>query len=308
MGMTLVLQQMIVLFLMMAAGYAANRCRVMSKESEQLFSKLIVNLTCPALIINSVTTSGRLESMGALFAIFGAAAVYYVLLPLLSKGLVRLLRVPAERAAEYESMLVYSNLGFMGIPVANAVLGPDSVLYLSIFMAVFNISVFSYGTLLIQPGEGGKVHFRKMVNPGTVSAVAAILLYLLEVQLPSLILQPVASIGSTTTPLAMLVIGSSQARQPLREVLQEKSLLPFTLLRLLVLPAAVLLVCRWFLHDPMLLGALVLVSAMPVASNVVMLCNELGRDSSYISKGVFFSTVFSVVTLPLISLLLSAAG
>ena len=106
----------------------------------------------------------------------------------------------------------------------------------------------------------------------------------------------------------MLVIGSSLARQPLREVLQEKSLLPFTLLRLLVLPAAVLLVCRWFLHDPMLLGALVLVSAMPVASNVVMLCNELGRDSSYISKGVFFSTVFSVVTLPLISLLLSAAG
>ena len=308
MGMTLVLQQMIVLFLMMAAGYAANRCRVMSKESEQLFSKLIVNLTCPALIINSVTTSGRLESMGALFAIFGAAAVYYVLLPLLSKGLVRLLRVPAERAAEYESMLVYSNLGFMGIPVANAVLGPDSVLYLSIFMAVFNISVFSYGTLLIQPGEGGKIHFRKMVNPGTVSAVAAILLYLLEVQLPSLILQPVASIGSTTTPLAMLVIGSSLARQPLREVLQEKSLLPFTLLRLLGLPAAVLLVCRWFLHDPMLLGALVLVSAMPVASNVVMLCNELGRDSSYISKGVFFSTVFSVVTLPLISLLLSAAG
>ena len=93
-----------------------------------------------------------------------------------------------------------------------------------------------------------------MVNPGTVSAVAAILLYLLEVQLPSLILQPVASIGSTTTPLAMLVIGSSLARQPLREVLQEKSLLPFTLLRLLVLPAAVLLVCRWFLHDPMLLG------------------------------------------------------
>src|SRR5699024_6473681 len=297
-----------VLFLMMAAGYAANRCRVMSKESEQLFSKLIVNLTCPALIINSVTTSGRLESMGALFAIFGAAAVYYVLLPLLSKGLVRLLRVPAERAAEYESMLVYSNLGFMGIPVANAVLGPDSVLYLSIFMAVFNISVFSYGTLLIQPGEGGKVHFRKMVNPGTVSAVAAILLYLLEVQLPSLILQPVASIGSTTTPLAMLVIGSSLARQPLREVLQEKSLLPFTLLRLLVLPAAVRLVWRWFLPGPMLLGALVLVSARPVASIVVMLCNGLGRDSSYISKGVFFSTVFSVVPLPLTSLLLSAAG
>ena len=199
-------------------------------------------------------------------------------------------------------MLIYSNIGFMGIPVANAVLGQDSILYLSIFMAVFNISVFSYGTLLLQQGGGGRADLRKMINPGTVSAVAAILLYLLQVQLPDLLLQPVASIGSTTTPLAMLVIGASLSRQPIQEVLQEKSLLPFTLLRLLVLPAVTLLACRWLIGDPMLLGVLVLVSAMPVASNIVMICSEQGRDSAYISKGVFFSTVFSVITLPLVSM------
>ena len=309
MGMTLVLQQMIVLFLMMAAGYAANRCRVMSKESEQLFSKLIVNLTCPALIINSVTTSGRLESMGALFAIFGAAAVYYVLLPLLSKGLVRLLRVPAERAAEYESMLVYSNLGFMGIPVANAVLGPDSVLYLSIFMAVFNISVFSYGTLLIQPGEGGKVHFRKMVNPGTVSAVAAILLYLLEVQLPSLILQPVASIGSTTTPAGHAgdrVLSGPPA--PAGGAAGEK---PAALYPAAAAgaagsgPAGLPVVpprppCCW--------GRWCWCRPCPSPPTSSCCATNWGGTPPTSPKACFFSTVFSVVTLPLISLLLSAAG
>lgn len=302
MGTALILQQMIVLFLMMAAGYVAGRCGVMSRESEQLFSRLIVNLTCPALIINNVTTSARLESLGALFVIFVAAIGYYVLLPLVANGAVWLLRMPAGRAAEYEGMLIYSNIGFMGIPVANAVLGQDSILYLSIFMAVFNISVFSYGTLLLQQGGGGRADLRKMINPGTVSAVAAILLYLLQVQLPDLLLQPVASIGSTTTPLAMLVIGASLSRQPIQEVLQEKSLLPFTLLRLLVLPAVTLLACRWLIGDPMLLGVLVLVSAMPVASNIVMICSEQGRDFAYISKGVFFSTVFSVITLPLVSM------
>ena len=301
---------MLVLFLMMSVGYLANKCKVMNQQSEQLFSRLLVNIACPALIINSVTTSDRLESTGALFVIFGAAALYYIVVPFIGKGFIRLLRVPRGQAAKYESMLIYSNIGFMGLPVASSVLGPDSVLYLSIFMAVFNISVFSYGTILMQKSTGtaGKVNFKKMVNPGTLSAVLAILLYLLEVRLPGLILQPVASIGNITTPLAMLVIGSSLARQPMKEVLREKSLYPFTVVRLLVLPALTLAVCRWLVADPMLMGVLVLVSAMPVASNVVMICSEMGKDVSYIAKGVFFSTVFSVITLPLVSVLIEMAG
>ena len=231
MGTALVLQQMIVLFLMMAAGFVAGRCGVMSRESEQLFSRLIVNLTCPDLIINNVTTSARLESLGALFVIFAAAAVYYVLLPLLSKGLVRLRRVPAGRAAEYEGMLIYSNIGFMGFPVTNAVLGQDSILYLSIFMAVFNTSVFSYGTLLLQQGRGGRADLRKMINPGTVSAVGANLLYLLQGQLPDLPFPPGAFIGSNTTPLALLGIGASLSRHPPHGGLRERRLRPLPLLR-----------------------------------------------------------------------------
>lgn len=307
--MDLVLKQMLVLFLMMAAGYAANRCGIMTKESEQMASRLIVNITCPALIINSVTTSTRLDNTAALLAILGAAAAYFIGMPFVCKGFTRLLRVPGERAAEYESMLLYSNLGFMGIPVANSVLGSESILYLSIFMAMFNISVFSYGTMLMRKsmGAAGGVEFKKMVNPGTVSAVLAILLYLLDVHLPDILLQPVASIGNITTPLAMLVIGSSLARQPIGKVLREKSLYPFTLLRLLVLPALTLFVSRWFVPDKMLVGILVLVSAMPVASNIVMICSDMGKDAAYISKGVFFSTVFSVVTLPLVSVLIQMA-
>lgn len=156
-------------------------------------------------------------------------------------------------------------------------------------------------------GAAGGVEFKKMVNPGTVSAVLAILFYLLDVHLPDILLQPVASIGNITTPLAMLVIGSSLARQPIGKVLREKSLYPFTLLRLLVLPALTLFVSRWFVSDKMLVGILVLVSAMPVASNIVMICSDMGKDAAYISKGVFFSTVFSVVTLPLVSVLIQMA-
>lgn len=116
-----VFQQIVVLFLLMGVGYAANCLHIMNKDSERLFSRVIVNLTCPALILHSVTICGRLESGWMLLQIFGAAVGYFLLLPIAARLLARLLHAPAAHFNEYESMLIYSNLGFVGIPVIRAV-------------------------------------------------------------------------------------------------------------------------------------------------------------------------------------------
>jgi len=300
----LVLKQMSTLSLLMLAGYFANHFGILGRDAQKWLSKLLVNITCPALILASVTTSQRLESTAALLLIFGVAIAYYVLLPVVAK--VCSLAVTKDRRCEYECMLIYSNLGFMGIPVANAVLGKESVLYISIFLAMCNISLFSYAVLLLGKNDsaGGKLQWKKMINPGTVSAVAAVLLYLCGISIPSLLLDPISSVGSTTTPLAMLVIGASLANTKLKDMLNEKSMIFFTILRLVVLPLAAWGICRLFIRDQILTGAVVLISGMPVASNIVMLCSELNRDADYIAKGVFFSTLFSVVTIPLLGILL----
>ena len=202
-------------------------------------------------------------------------------------------------------MLIYSNLGFMGIPVANAVLGKEAILYISIFMAIFNISIFSYGILLLGGTGGDKLQFRKMINPGTVSAVAAVLLYLGSVSVPTILLDPITAVGNTTTPLAMMVIGASLANGKVRDLFTEKSMILFTILRLLILPLLAWGVCQILgVQDRLLAGALILISGMPVASNTVMLCTELNRDGDYIAKGLLISTLASVVTIPLISMLL----
>lgn len=299
-----VLKQMSALSLMMLTGYFANRFGIMGRESQKWLSKLLINITCPALILSSVTTSGRLDSQKTLYMIFLAAILYYVLLPFLAKAF-SLCAAP-ERRSEYQSMLIYSNLGFMGIPVANAVLGKESILYISIFMAVCNISLFSYAVMLLdnRSSEGQKIQFSRMINPGTVSAVLAVVLYLLNISFPSLLLDPITSVGNVTTPLAMLVIGASLANSNLKEMINEKSMILFTCLRLIVLPLLLWVVCKLLITDKLLAGVLILISGMPVASNIVMLCNELNRDGDYIAKGVFFSTLFSVVTIPLIAMIL----
>ena len=292
------------LTLLMLTGYFANRFGILGKDAQKWLSKLLINITCPALILSSVTTSERLDSNQMLLMIFAAAIIYYLVLPVIARFLS--LSVTADKRSEYQCMLIYSNLGFMGIPVANAVLGKESILYISIFMAVCNISLFSYAIMLLDSGksDGKKMQLSKMINPGTVSAVAAVLLYLLHVSIPSVLLEPITSVGNTTTPLAMLVIGASLANSNPKEMFREKSMILFTCLRLIVIPLLFWGVCKLLISDRLLAGVIVLISGMPVASNIVMLCNELNRDGDYIAKGVFFSTLFSVITIPALALIL----
>ena len=298
-----VIKQMITLSLLMLTGFFANRFGILGRDAQKWMSKLIINITCPALILSSVTTSQRLENNRMVLIIFGAAIAYYLILPFLAKG--RALAAPRNRRSEYACMLIYSNLGFMGIPVANAVLGKEAILYISIFMAIFNISIFSYGIILLGGTGGGKLQFKKMINPGTVSAVAAVLLYLGSISIPTLLLEPITAMGNTTTPLAMMVIGASLANGKVRDLFTEKSMILFTVLRLLGLPLLAWVVCQILgVQDRLLAGALILISGMPVASNTVMLCTELNRDGDYIAKGLLISTLASVVTIPLISMLL----
>lgn len=298
-----VVKQMITLSLLMLTGFFANRFGILGRDAQKWMSKLIINITCPALILSSVTTSQRLENNRMVLIIFGAAIAYYLILPFLAKGCV--LAGPRNRRSEYTCMLIYSNLGFMGIPVANAVLGKEAILYISIFMAIFNISIFSYGIILLGGTGGGKLQFKKMINPGTVSAVAAVLLYLGSISIPTLLLEPITAMGNTTTPLAMMVIGASLANGKVRDLFTEKSMILFTVLRLLGLPLLAWGVCQILgVQDRLLAGALILISGMPVASNTVMLCTELNRDGDYIAKGLLISTLASVVTIPLISMLL----
>ena len=298
-----VIKQMITLSLLMLTGFFANRFGILGRDAQKWMSKLIINITCPALILSSVTTSQRLENNRMVLIIFGAAIAYYLILPFLAKGCA--LAGPRNRRSEYTCMLIYSNLGFMGIPVANAVLGKEAILYISIFMAIFNISIFSYGIILLGGTGGGKLQFKKMINPGTVSAVAAVLLYLGSISIPTLLLEPITAMGNTTTPLAMMVIGASLANGKVRDLFTEKSMILFTVLRLLGLPLLAWVVCQILgVQDWLLAGALILISGMPVASNTVMLCTELNRDGDYIAKGLLISTLASVVTIPLISMLL----
>ena len=140
---------------------------------------------------------------------------------------------------------------------------------------------------------------KRIANPAFLSGVAAVILYLLRVKLPDVLLSGCAFIGQATSPCAMLVIGSVLASVPLREIFNEPRAIPFVLLRLAGIAALVALLTKPLPVDPVLKGVLVLMAAMPAATNSTMLCTIYGSNRELSAKLIFLSTALSLVSIPL---------
>lgn len=137
-----------------------------------------------------------------------------------------------------------------------------------------------------------------------ITAVIAIILALVQVKTPTVINETIELVAGITTPAALMIIGSSLADLPLKEMFSNVRIYLFTLCRLLVLPLVTYAVFGLFVQDELLLGVAVLMAAMPVATNGTMLCLECGADERLMAQGTFITTLLSVVTIPLIATLI----
>ena len=327
--MLIVFNQMISLFLLMLTGYLANRFGVIDKTFESKVSRFIVNISLPATILNAVTGSDMPHDQEML-PIFIAAVSIFLVAHVVCHFIQKIIRWNPT----YELMLNYSNLGFMGIPIISTLYGGEYVLHVSIFMMTFNLSLFSYGVYLLSrdasenrsipaAAASGKVlsqspdsasesgqktsgfSVKKLLSPGILSAFLAIGIYLLDIRLPQHAVSLFSTVGATTTPLAMIVIGSTLAGVKFSTVFTDKELYLFSFLKLLVLPLITFFVLRFFIKDRTLLAISTILSGCPIAGNVSMLCMEYNRDVTLVSKGICISTLLSMISIPVVAALVA---
>ena len=309
--------QMFILAVIVVCGFIARKKRLMNDTFDTMLSQLVFNITLPALILNSVLSSESLPSAHDIGLTLLYATLYFILTISLSLLLGRILyrKMPKETRGAHEFMMVFGNTGFIGYAVLASVLDPSAVLYAAIYNIIFNIVIFSIGVMLIsgttesdderrgwrkQFGAVGHALLKPAVIASSVSAVLAIL----EINAPgSPIQQACDLLGGMTVPAAMLVVGSSIAKMPLHDIFTDGWSYLTTAMRLIVVPLVVFFVFRLFVHDSFILAILVLLAAMPVASNGTMLSLAYSGDTRTVARGTFLTTVLSVITLPLIALL-----
>lgn len=301
----LVADSILILTLLIAAGYASFRTGILNEASLKSLSSLLINVTLPALILVSlqVPVSGALISGGGGIALL--SGVYYALSLAIAAAVIGVLRIRGGERGVFAFALVFPNVGFMGFPVIDTLYGSEALFYAVICNLVFNVLVFSVGIMMMTGGEGkGRFEPRLLFNAGIGASLLGLALFLFSVRIPSPLFEALDLLGGITTPLAMVVVGALLATFPARRMVEDRRIGVAAAVRLLVIPAAAFLAIRPFAGDSLAFAVLITLAAMPTAANTVIFAEEYGADALLASRIVFVTTMCSVVTIPLLTGLL----
>ena len=298
-----VILEVAVILLLILVGYFTVKKGMFTKESLGSITSFLLYIITPCLIVSSFLSaeSGKLDGWTLLLAVV-LPALSIVISIAVSYLFFR--REPLGRRRVLRFSTVFCNVGFMGIPLVEGIVGSEGVLYGSFFIAVFNIFCWTYGYVMM---GGGKVRLKALLlNPGVIGIAIGLPLYLLDVPVPALIERPIELISALNTPLAMIVVGGYIAQVKLRAFVSDLAVYKMAVLRLVVAPLLYLALVWLLRPDETLLMSTVIQAATPVAANCVLFAVQFGSDAELASKSVAVSTALSVVTIPLLTVLVQA--
>ena len=288
--------EMIVILFAVAAGYLAHKLGYLGPEVDQKLSKVILNITSPALIIGAVAQQEALPDRKELLSVLAVAAVFYALEFSFAFVVPRLVGGTAKQMGVWRFALCFPNVGYIGFPLVTALFGAKGLFYAVILVLPFNLLNYSLGPLLLSGTL--RFHWKQFLTPCILSSLAALAIALCRIQLPQMVTDMAALVGDVTIPLSLLVLGSLLAGLPAGQVFASGRLWVLALVRLLALPAVLSMLLRLLGADPFVMRIAVLQVAMPVAVNGSMLCLECGGDEETMAKITFLTTLLSIITLP----------
>lgn len=300
-----VFEQMVILVLIVLAGYIANRCGLFDKDLERKFSSLIINVTCPLLIAGSVM-SGELPDRGLIVPMFLIGFASYVLMWVVCAFLPRFFVKNKEEWGQYSFMLMFANVGFMGYPIVASIFGEKAVFYAALLNMSNTFFVFTSGLMFV---SGEKVSLKNMwkrlFHPAMIGCYVAIVIVVFGLtSIPRIVSEPVQLIGRMTVPGSLMVIGSSMAGIRLKGMANVVEIGIMTVLRLLAFPLMLYGVFYALGFDPLACAINATLFGMPVASMGTMFCLRMGKDDTAMVQGTLVTTLLSVLTIPLLTMLL----
>lgn len=289
--MNAILIQLVLLFGYIILGFTCNKIGVFDSVSDKIFSNLLLKITLPASIIASAIGQSTENRLVAIYVLI-IAIVLFLIKPLWAMIFQKVFRCDDA----YKLMLTYPNLGFMGFPIVTALYGDLGLFLASLFMIIFNLSVFSYGVSVIQ--KNSKFQVKNLLSPGIISALLALIIFFFSIPMPSVLTNFLSTIGNITSPLAMITLGSTLGAINIKSIFQDKLLYFFTFCKLVLWPFMIWLPLHYIINDPMIIGITVILTSLPVAGNVSMLCISYGGNTELVAKGTCISTLVSFLSIP----------
>lgn len=296
------------LVLAVAIGYYLFKKEIFTVEINQKLSHFILNFTMPLLIITSLDGT-VIKDRGQIFFYILVGLCFYGVFPFFGKVMNRIMGVKKEERPIYEAFFIFSNNLFMGYPVCASLFGTGCIFFVSMFNLAYNLIYFTYGNYLFEGKDGQNKKTpaevaKAVVNPGLVSSLAAVVLFLADVKLPDGFVEVCNFVGDITSPLSMVVIGSVIASYSVLDLLKYSwRIYLISAFRLLMMPVLTYMIMHALGFSGVMLGVAVISMGMPVGTMVSMGCVKAQKNEELGAAGVVVTTILSLLTTPVLLIL-----
>lgn len=297
----LIFEQLLKMFFIMVLAFVCFKIKLVDQNGNKTVSNLLLLIVNPILIITVYQTEYDPALVRGLLLAFAAAAATHALGILISTLLIRPKAGSDYSIERFNAM--YSNCGFIGIPLIGSVLGDNGVFYLSAYMVMFNLFSWTHGVILMEKKLSLKNLREGLISPMFIATLAAVLLFFLRLEIPSVLLDSMNYIADMNTPLAMMVAGFSVAQADIGKMCRNLRLYYTSVIKLIILPLCTIPLLMLFHLQSEVSMTVLIAAACPSATTGTMMAIRYKQNYTYSSEIFSMTTIFAVVTMPLLVLI-----
>ncbi|MEE0095190.1 MAG: AEC family transporter [Oscillospiraceae bacterium] len=303
----IVLNQIGIFLILIIFGILAVKFGILDAHSLGSVSKLVMRMALPAYIFINTAEGATRQGLAESLLVIPLAIALYLMLFLLSLLLEKVFQLKGNRSHVFRAIVMFGNVGFMGIPLVVELYPDTALLYISLFTILDQGLFWTYGVSLTKPVSDQKEkvslkNLKNLLSPALIAIVGATILVLLDIHLPKLLITTLSKLGASSMPLSLLYIGGMLSMTDVRKVLRCGELYAEIGMKMLVLPLVFFMVMKLLNVPADMAGTMTFLTGLPAINMVAMLSKNNGSDGDYAVCAVMMTTIACLITLPLVSL------
>lgn len=295
-----ILRQIVIMFIILLIGFGCSMKGLITKEGNKQLSAVALHIVNPLLIFMSYQSDYSSKLLRGLLWSFLLSGLSFAVTIGLSTLLIKKKR-PEHDLERFSA--VYSNCGFIGIPLIRGIYGDEGVLYLTAYITLFNILIWTHGLMTMKGSKDMKSFLNSLKAPSVVAVFIGLIFYLLQIRLPDFLRTSLQYVSDMNTPLAMLIAGSAAAQTNVVKALKNSGLYIVAALKLVALPLAAMALLHFIPAPHMVQMVVLIASACPVATTGTMFAIQYDKNPERCSEFFAVTTLLSGLTLPVVTML-----
>ncbi len=291
--------QIIIMFLMILVGVLCYKINLIDKETNKKLADIVLMLVNPIVVFVSYQREFEVNLLKGLLISFGLAIITHFFGIILSMLVLR--KKNHEKDISIERFaVIYSNCGFIGFPLVGGIFGSEGVFYMTAYMTIFNLVVWTHGMITVSGKTDRKSIMNALLSPSVIATVLGFILFACKIILPDVMVDTLNNIGNMNTPLAMLVAGVTMAQTNFLQLLKKVRIYYITFFKLIFIPLSMLFLFSFFDIPRVVLITSILAASCPAAVTINLFALKFDKNYLYASELFAVTTMLSIVTIPLV--------